>query len=710
LDEKHSDERGEHRSFDYRCGNLHDSVAPPAVKHLSNNFSSTSGRNREHFRPDIQGLRAIAVGLVLAFHFGLPGLKGGFIGVDVFFVISGYLITEILVRELQSTGRIDFVKFYGRRAARLLPACLLMTLCVGIFSALVLSPLEQEGVYKSSLATATYVSNIYFAHVTNDYFAAQSSLNPLLHTWSLAVEEQFYALWPLMLVLAFRLRRSVHPIVQIVCGVSILSLAVCVFFTSHNQPWAFFLTPMRAWEFGAGAILSLGCLDAVQNSRFMRPLGWIGLLVVVVAGLAFSEKTLFPGIVSAIPVLGTCAVLLAGRSGSKGGVGSLLSLRPFQLLGDMSYSLYLWHWPVVVLAKALKPSITVFDVAACLLITFVLSSASFVFVEKPLRANAYLKLRPAVSVGSLLVATAFSVLLCFSWGHWIGQQPQYQQFNAVMADIPELFSKGCDVRFTERQLRVCNFGDVTSPTSVVLFGDSHAAQWFPAVEQIAKNEKWKVVTLIKSSCPAANVAVYRRTPAWEEDCENWRREALKKIAEIKPAAVFVGNYSGYGAPGRPADLLSYDNWLTGYRRTMEDLQPSGSKIVFLSDTPTLHYDSLRCFARVAWTQQGECPAPNRADVVNSVASEALTVAASDYSKSYVLDLNDDICSKQNCPLSRDGKPIYRDMNHLTQSFVRSLTPEVSSRVVPIVSAGAQQASNQIPVVSAMGAGKATIAR
>jgi len=285
-----------------------------------------------------------------------------------------------------------------------------------------------------------------------------------------------------------------------------------------------------------------------------------------------------------------------------------------------------------------------------------------------------------------MIVTALSVTGCLSWRRWVVGQEQYVRFAAVVADIPDLAEKGCDVPFTDHVPKVCVFGDVSASTSVVLFGDSHAAQWFPAMSVIGRRERWKVITLIKSMCPSADVAVFRRSPEWETECTLWRSQAIRLVVQLAPTAILLGNYSGYTSAGNPATLLSYSNWLAGYASTLGTLQKSRAKMLVLNDTPDLLVDGPSCLARVAWNVKSLCPTPKRSSSINAVSQRAAQDAALNYSGAYVVDLNNEICSGLYCPLSIAGGAVYRDTNHLTGTFVKTLIPALVSRIVPIISA------------------------
>lgn len=298
-------------------------------------------------RAEIEGLRAVAVLLVVACHAGLPGFSGGYVGVDVFFVISGYLITHLLCREQQRTGTLDLAAFYGRRIRRLLPAFALLMIAVLAGIHLLASPLEQPALLRSALAAALYISNLHFAWQATDYWGPAAKQDPLLHTWSLGVEEQFYLLWPLLLALllmsAGRWRRLLVP-----AGIA-ASFGLALYWMALAPAKAFFFPLARVWEFGAGALLALfpGALQALSGRiglRRRRALAeGAGLLLILSAAVGYDGDTRFPGLAALPPVLGTALVIAAGAPGLAGGGRSLLAWRPLQWLGGQSYGWYLWH-------------------------------------------------------------------------------------------------------------------------------------------------------------------------------------------------------------------------------------------------------------------------------------------------------------------------------------------------------------------------------
>ena len=298
-------------------------------------------RKAVSFRPDIEGLRGIAVLLVVAFHAHIQLWRGGFLGVDIFFVLSGYLITALLLQELESSGTLNLVGFYARRARRLLPAAAVVVVFVVVAGIFLLSPIEQIRYSKTALATTLYSSNLWFIHQSSDYFAADTANNPLLHTWSLAVEEQFYFVWPVLVWIGFRMSRSRSGLCKFLAGISGLSLVACIWLTQTNQPWAFFGSPARAWEFGVGGIACMVPVTFFKNKYGRFIVSWISLLIVLGAAMWFHPGEAFPGSRALIPALATALLLIVGAAEVTAGAGRMLGHPILQSLGRLSYSWYL---------------------------------------------------------------------------------------------------------------------------------------------------------------------------------------------------------------------------------------------------------------------------------------------------------------------------------------------------------------------------------
>ncbi|MDP9434617.1 MAG: acyltransferase, partial [Actinomycetota bacterium] len=376
-----------------------------------------SGRQAERHprrRHDVEGLRGVAVLAVLLFHAGVPGLDGGYVGVDVFFVLSGFLITGLLWAELSGTGRLSLLAFWARRARRLLPASVLVLVVTAGAASALLSPLRARSVLGDAVASALYAANHRFAAASTDYLADTGAPSPLLHYWSLGVEEQFYVVWPLLVVLSARLargRRAPRAVAtSLVLALAATSFAWCSLLTVRSQPWAFFSLPSRAWELAAGGAVAL----AVPLLRRMPAavavvLGWAGMLALGLAVRALGPETAFPGTAALLPVLGAVAVVGAGCRPTRHGAQRLLDRAPLRWAGRLSYSWYLWHWPVLVLAAEVAGPLSLLTRLALVGASGLLAAVTLAVLEDPVRRSALLARRPALGLagaGALTAATA----------------------------------------------------------------------------------------------------------------------------------------------------------------------------------------------------------------------------------------------------------------------------------------------------------------
>ena len=665
----------------------------PTLEHtpapVDSQIPHSSEVRESSFRPDIEGLRAVAILLVVGFHGGIGWLRGGFIGVDIFFVLSGYLITALLFKEVERTGSLNFVRFYTRRIRRLLPASLLMVVVTLLAGFILLSPIEVMRISQSAIATATYASNWWFLLHSTDYFSANVETNPLLHTWSLAVEEQFYLLWPLLVFLCLKQNRPRKTIVATFAAVTIVSFMASVWLTRTLQPLAFFSTPTRAWEFAVGGLATL--LQGSQSLRAFRYGGaaWLGTVLILAAGIWMKPTNGFPGAIVLIPVVGTVLVLIAWKPATnQTGVFKLLGSRLFQTLGGLSYSWYLWHWPFLVFGRILLPNrqgplISILLLLGSLGIAWVTHS----LIENPIRFNGKLVANPKYSLVFGLTMTVGGLLLgllFFSIGHRTAASPnEHLYLDAAAYNVRE---HDCLTGFRKDTLTTCSFGPSDADT-LILFGDSHAEQWLPALRQIADNGRWHVITLLKASCPTAMVPVYNpRLEREEYECSTWRSKALSYIGTIRPSIVLVSNSSGYVKMSSFQDgyaQLSIQQWQAGTYSTLQSLNATAAETVLLRDTPRPDFDVPICLARTSrhpiLFPARTCDMPEQQALASPIW-EAEVAEAKRFNHVSTLDMTDSFCRADQCFPVLNGMVVFRDSNHMTSTFARSMAPALANEL------------------------------
>ncbi|MEL7492706.1 MAG: acyltransferase family protein [Cyanobacteria bacterium J06554_11] len=646
----------------------------------STNGHSTSNRivDRPKFRPDIEGLRAIAILLVLAYHARVPGFQGGYIGVNIFFVLSGYLITWLMLNEAQTTGRIDLIRFYSRRARRLLPALLVVFVATIAFSALIYAPFEQIDLAAAALATATYLSNVHFAYTAVDYLGAAPETNPLLHTWSLSLEEQFYLVWPVLIMLASGIfawktlflpkrpfpQRLSNPeisrrrVLVWLLSITILSFMLSLHWTETKQSWAFFLAPSRAWEFSIGALGILAPPLFHQRSYFREVLGWLGILGIATSAMLFNEFTSFPGVAALLPSISTILVLRACAARSQLGdpqtvLARFLKWRVFQNIGRVSYSWYLWHWPILVFAQAIAPSSPLIVRVGLIFVAWLLAEASYRLIENPVRHNSFLAKKPARSFCLGLFITVISISLSFGWMQAAKAQaesPSQMQYTRARRDIPIVYKNGCHVSFFSDtpQLEGCTLAESVTNLerpAVVLVGDSHAAQWYAPLAQLAETKGWALTSMTKAACPYVDIPKYLPQLGRDySECPTWQQKTLNAIRKLNPDLVIVTSWTN--------QPFSREEWITGTDRMMAALSTASRHVVALKDNPSLEFDAPICLARQErWffskISANSCQLKMLKTPTQQVqsANEALTLAAEKYANVALVDMNIHICDQ-----------------------------------------------------------------
>lgn len=648
------------------------------------------------FRPDIEGLRGIAVLLVVLFHCGLPGIPGGFVGVDVFFVLSGFLITRLLVAEIQETSSLNLMSFYARRARRLLPAFAFTSVTTLLVGAMFLAPNELDWAGRAGQAAALYMSNVFFDKNAGDYFGPDVQSNPLLHTWSLAVEEQFYLFWPLLISLTIRWCQSRNALIAVLCGVTLISLYIGVEFTAKNGTLAFYELPARAWEFGIGGLTALLPYRRLKLAAGWRlAVGWLGLFMILGAAhfLSIVGGRGFPGWVALIPTLGTAAALIAGTASPQRGVSVVLATAPLQWIGRLSYSWYLWHWPFLVFATALLPAISTSGKIAAAVASLAIATISYHFVERPIRFHPILLKRPTLSIGLAGIVTICSLGFATASIELAGQlakQPRIQTITTAIGDISRLRqNEQCISRIQSPEVKTCEFGNRSSDIHIVLFGDSHAIQWFNPLERIAEANGWKLTTIVKSACPAFDITLSTQR-AHRAACDQWRAAALVRIMAMHPTLVLLGNrtnYRGQEDRGNSPIVFSLDELRDGTRRTLQALM--GLRVAIMRDTPYFPYDIPTCLARSvrhSWYPGGLCEL-DRSAALNPAIFMSEQAGTRGLHNIHLVDVTDLICQTDTCKPIQGERVVYRDKHHLAGQFADSLTPALAQALHTIFDSG-----------------------
>ena len=756
----------------------------------------------EAFRPDIEGLRGLAILLVILFHAGLAGVTGGFVGVDVFFVISGFLITGLLLREQKREGRLGLTRFYARRVRRLLPAAAVVLIVTMAAVQVLVAPLDRAEIQLDGLASALSVGNIRFAAQAGDYFAAVNMPSPFLHFWSLGVEEQFYLVWPAVILLAARGRAPLATVGLALLGLAIVSFVASVVVTDIATNWAFYSLPTRAWQLALGGLLAVA---ATQLARIPGPvlavLGWSGVAAMAGAALLYTDQMAYPGLAALVPTAGAAAVIAAGAT--RRGPASILTLAPMRWLGRISYSLYLWHWPLLVLVPiAVGAELDLAQRIAVVLAALAISTFSWAAIEEPFRRGFWVMARRpgrtvavglagvlviAVSAGSLAVVSVRDVEAIGMpdgsavastsedrpdqewdalWDSWDSENaasarptttadasvgevpgpptddpspgqgptpaptidggpvasptsgdpeatpdgsdgtpspepapttdpppateppPAGGAHGPLPADVEPplararsntelLMRDGCLVRESVVRPPNCTFGDANGAKTLALVGDSHASQWFPALEEIARHRHWRVVTFVKMNCPWTDIAV-RHIDLKREytECQTWNEAVIARLQEIRPDLTLVSMSRWAVKPVRSASL---EEQAEAMARMLGRVP---GRTALLADTPYPRIDIPACLS-AHLNDVTKCSFGR--GVAFSGNASAREPLAAQLAGVPLIDLNPQICPGEGaCPAVIDKFIVYRDPTHLTAVFARWLARPLDAAIKPLM--------------------------
>ena len=718
----------------------------------------------EH-RRDIEGLRALAVIAVIAYHAGVPLTGGGFVGVDVFLVISGFLITSLLLTEWDGSGRISLTRFYARRARRLLPISAAVLAATGLASVIWLEPTRLDELGVDILAASGFAVNLVLAGRGTDYLAAELAPSAIQHYWSLAVEEQFYVLWPALILIALRLGR--RTAVGAVVALTAASALASALLTGPHPTWSYFGLHTRAWELGLGALLAVTLTATRRAPENLRAgLGWIGLVAIGIAIATFDRVEHFPGTWAALPVIGAALVLISGDDNPRG-VARLLRLSPLQWAGSRSYSLYLWHWPALVIGAAAigrepGPLATVALVAT----SIALAEIGFRLIENPIRRSPRLARRSGLSltVGAGLLAVGAVVGLAVSNVDTTKRTgviaaapepaPALPEVTEPEAEPPEgepatvfssandeptasveatattttsttssttvppptpadaialdaiadalgarvvpdnlrpslleanrdtspLYGTGCHQYLEERAAQGCVFGDPDGDITVAIWGDSHAAQWFSAIDLIAEQRGWRLVSITQGGCPVIDVLTWNRSgDAVFDHCAPWRDNVLDRFAEEEVDVVLLGQHYGLlDADSRGA--VSASVWAEQLPALLDRVSETMTPIVLI-DSPDPPEDVPTCLSE--HPEEIEVCEPGAPG--NTEAAVAATIREITAERGVgTIDPRPWLCVENRCPVVVGDILVYRDSHHLSDTFVRWFTPVLDRAIGPYI--------------------------
>ncbi len=641
-----------------------------------------AGQSSRPFRADIDGLRAVAVSLVILFHADVPGFAGGFVGVDVFFVISGFLITQGLLSEHARTGGIQIVNFWLKRARRLLPAAGLMIASVLVAQLILRSPLVWDTSISEAFAAATYWSNIQVSGISGGYFGARVESRPLLHTWSLSVEEQFYIVWPLLFIglSSQRVRGSRFAIV------AAASVIWCIALTTAGDANAYFSSASRAWEFLIGAMVATWFPQirarAAQLPNLSAPAGGIGLAMIVASAMWLGRGQPFPWPGALLPVAGTVAFLIA-QLNSAHTVGRALAAAPVQWIGRVSYSWYLWHWPFLVLGREVLGSHSLVPSLALVAASLAVAHLSYRFVETPYRHRRS-NTRSGEVVGALVVPIALTLAV-------IGGAAGYRALtfsDPLVASIEEAADGwpahlgGCYSLDAPSFEANCVFGQADGVTTVLVIGDSHAAHWMPTFDSIGQSNNLRVVALQLGSCPvlAPSLATDGRS------CDALRAEVDNALLSMEPDLVVSSTTEVYVDRESTAEV---DLWRNGHRDFAIELADLDIGFLVLHDIGRWDTDPLDCLLESDSLDRGaDLCGLDRAEIERHRAPVAIAESEglAEAGHGLVFDPMSVICDPVDClPIAPNGDIVMQDSHHVTRSYAESVAPSFEPVVLEALS-------------------------
>jgi len=639
------------------------------------------------YREDIDGLRAISVLAVVFNHAGIGLFSGGYVGVDIFFVISGYLITSIIMREIDAND-FSIVRFYERRIRRILPALFSMVAFTVAVCTLIYDAEKFREFGKSVIATTLFASNINFWRESG-YFDAPSQLKPLLHTWSLAVEEQFYIFFPLLMYFLFRyVGKFAHAIL---ISIALISFGFSIYTVSKDPSAAFYLAHIRAWELIIGAILALRLISEDISKKHGNILGMLGLAMIFLAIFQYSENTKFPGLFALLPVLGAAFIIFSGlEDGRKSFTGRLLSLPPLAFVGKISYSLYLWHWPLIIFSKyyAIRP-LTTYELSSILAATIFISTLSWRFIETPFRSKGFMSTGKIYSFAASGMATMLAIGVLIYYLKGFPDRQELENLTQTSKKEEVWLYKDCNINATDAPTAItaCKIGDGNSPLTFMVWGDSHTPTYGKAIHASASQNGVAGILTYGQGCPT----FLDMTPIpqiGDVSCLEYNKMALTYLEEhpeIK-TVILASRWTIWIEETRykseegirvhltdtlnelPVNATGSQLFTTGLERTIQNLLDMDRKVVIVAPIPEIGYDvpSANFIASQTKRDINEIIAPS---LVEYQARNQKTFAIlKTFEEKYAIQIIEpwkSLCQEDICRVAINGIPLYSDDDHLS---------------------------------------------
>jgi peptidoglycan/LPS O-acetylase OafA/YrhL len=651
------------------------------------------------YRPDIQGIRAIAIVLVVLNHAGIPIFTGGFVGVDVFFVLSGYLITALLIKEYIDQGKIKLFNFFSRRLKRLLPALVIMLTIISFATSFLLPYYQLTQQLRSLNFAATWSSNLFFSLFTIDYFSELQHQDLFLHTWSLGLEEQFYLVWPTLILFSFALVKGCQikttwnrQLLTIFSVIFLLSLGLSQYWTITKPLWAFYMMPSRIWQFSLGSLAfaffqhekSAPSTKNIFVSTFWSGfLSIIGLSCIFGSAVLFNENMTYPGLWASIPSIGAVLIISSGNLNTDNLINRALAHPLLVWIGDRSYSWYLWHWPILMLGFSLGIQTSFNRTAFLVALSLLIAMFSYRCVERPFWKGRFSQISPDKT---FLLSISVVFVLIFGFQHHVNfiyekTVPESTLVaNKARNDLPILYDSDCDAWDENAEVNPCIYGGFNTNKTVVLFGDSVGVQWFSLLPEIFPPNTWRTIVLTKSGCPIVDEDFfYKSIGKIYAVCTEWRNSAIAYLESIHPDIIFLGSATNYN--------FSQIQWIDGTKRVADRLSKAAKNIIVLPGTYSLSFDGPSCLEREGLSTPDKKKTSHESCSEQALNAQADTVAnylrqaTNEFSNVKLLNLNDLVCPNGQCKaLNSEGIVVFRDHQHLTNSFVRAQAPVVRERL------------------------------